>query len=840
MITRRLPRLSFLRFLNIILSIITLTFSSGCKLIEDFGSKENTTTSIDVVDVPDDEFNVTFTVKIPENSPEDEPILIGILDEVTGLGLNAERYKMKRIDEGIYTIKLLLQSGSIIKYRYSREGAVTAEEHNGDGRAVRYRLFKVQSPGEVNDVVSRWNDTESVGTTGRITGTVLDEGTGLSIPGLMVAAGGAYAITAGDGSFLIEGLPPGTHNIVVLAQDGKYQTYQHAALVKAGSSTPAPIQMKSTSEVDVSFILHIPKDTPPGVPIRLAGNLYQLGNTFADLSGGMSTIALRMPILSPLSDGIYGVILSLPVGAEVQYKYTLGDGFWNSERANNGDWIIRNFIVPDEPLTIEDTVSSWADNKSSSLTFDIFVPENTPPDEDVFIQFNPYGWTEPIPMWHLDGQRWAYILYSPLNIVDTLGYRFCRSGQCGFSDDLQPQGETNTGKSIRITRKNQVIQERIDAWPFLDVNATSDVDINKISANKRNNKKFFSGIEFQDFYHPSYPRLLSPTLNDIIDSGAHWVILTPGWTFTHADPPVLEQTGGQDPSWMEIGEMTQEVHKNYLNAALKPIVHANPSIDKWWLDAERDFPWWVSWFDRFETFAFHHAKMATEFDIQYLILGGEWMTPALPSGALINGDPSGVPPDANSRYREIIQGIKNEFDGKLCWALSYPENVINPPEFIEDVDCLYILLDDKLSKKIEPSRKLMASEADRIISQDIYSLWLTYGIDQVTKEIFISLAYPSVQGGATGCLADPIIECVSPHTLNYPTPDFPLLEVDYNIQALAYDVVLETINRNEWISGAISSGYFPPSTLHDKSTSIHGKPAEDVLSAWFSVLNNEN
>jgi len=840
MVERHFPRISFVRFLIFIFSIIILSFSTGCGYLENIWSKQISTTSIDAVDVPDDDFTITFNVKTPDNTPEGETILISILDEVTGLGLNADRHKMKRVDKGKYQIKLSLQPRSIIKYRYSRGGSVTAEEHTGDGLPVRYRLFKVQTTGEVNDVVSRWNDTEFVSDTGRITGTLVDEDTGLSIPGLLVTAGGAFAISAGDGSFLIEGLPPGTHNIVVLAQDGSYETYQHAATVEAGSSTPATIQMRLAPEVDVSFILHVPDGTPPGVPIRLAGNLYQLGNTFADLSGGMSTIALRMPILSPLTDGVFGVILTLPVGTEVKYKYTLGDGFWNSERSNNGDWIIRNFIVPDTPMTIEDTVNSWADNKSGSLTFDVTVPENTPTDEGVFIQFNPYGWTEPIPMWHLDGQRWAYILYSPLSIVNRLGYRFCRSGQCGLTDDKLSQGENTTGTSIRITRKEQIIQEQIVNWPYHDENATSNVNIKNILENHSNIDKFFSGIEFQNFYHPSYPQLLPSTLNDIIDTGAHWVILTPGWTFTYENPPVLVQTSGQDPSWLAIKEMTHKVKENHLRPALKPIVHTGTPIEKWWLDAERDFPWWVSWFDRFEEFSIHHAKMATEFDIEYLILGGEWITPALPSGTLVNGDPSGVPPDANSRYKDIIKQVKKEFDGNLCWALSYPENVINPPKFIENVDCFYILLDDKLSKKVNPSRDLMSSKADRIISEDIYSLWLTKGIKKNSKEVFISLAYPSVVGGATGCLADPIYECLSPNKLNYPSPEFPLLEIDYNIQALAYDVILEIINKNEWISGAISSGYFLPSTLHDKSTSLHGKPAEEVLSAWFYVLNGEN
>src|SRR5574342_621727 len=68
-----------------------------------------------------------------------------------------------------------------------------------------------------------------------------------------------------------------------------------------------------------------------GRAVALGGNLLQLGNTFSDLRGGLSTVADRMPVLTPLPDGRYSVSLFLPVGAEIEYKYTMGDGFWNAE-----------------------------------------------------------------------------------------------------------------------------------------------------------------------------------------------------------------------------------------------------------------------------------------------------------------------------------------------------------------------------------------------------------------------------------------------------------------------------------------------------------------------------
>ena len=102
---------------------------------------------------------ITFYVETPADTPKDEPVLLSVLDEVTGLGLNAKRYPMEKIDETHFKLSLPVKLGSTIKYRYSRSAEILAEEHITDGRPVRYRLFHAQNPSEVHDIVARWNDT---------------------------------------------------------------------------------------------------------------------------------------------------------------------------------------------------------------------------------------------------------------------------------------------------------------------------------------------------------------------------------------------------------------------------------------------------------------------------------------------------------------------------------------------------------------------------------------------------------------------------------------------------------------------------------------------------------
>ena len=155
----------------------------------------------------------------------------------------------------------------------------------------------------MDDVVASWSDTSFSSPLGRLTGQVVDLTNNTPIPNILIAAGGQQTLTDSTGSFAIENLPVGTHNLVAYAIDGAYQTFQQGARIEAGQHTPVTLSMTPAQMVNVNFTLSVPADTIQNTPIRLAGNLYQLGNTFGDLQGGLSTVATRMPVFSPQPDG---------------------------------------------------------------------------------------------------------------------------------------------------------------------------------------------------------------------------------------------------------------------------------------------------------------------------------------------------------------------------------------------------------------------------------------------------------------------------------------------------------------------------------------------------------
>lgn len=773
---------------------------AGCNYVNLFSGLPTppAPTSTPTAYVPLMDAMVTFRVQLPPNTPPQQPVTLDILDEVTGLALNIEQYEMQAVDELAYEISLPLPIGAMIKYRYSRHGPYQAGEHTSNKSPVRYRMVYVDGPTIVQDLVSAWSDTDFQGPTGRIIGQVTDKNNNSPLPNMLVTAGGYQTITTSNGSFLLEGLPPGTHNLVVYALDGSYRTFQQGARVAPESGTPATIQLVSAPLVNIVFIVSVPADTLSAVPIRLAGNLYQLGNTFADLSGGINTLASRMPVLTPLSDGRYRLALPLPAGADVQYKYTLGDGFWNAEHAQSGDFRLRRLIVPETTTIVEDTVDTWkTEPNGGSVLFDLAVPSNTPDIDFVSIQFNPYGWTEPIPMWRLGQDRWAYVLYSPLDMLETLGYRYCRNDQCSRADDITTAGEASPGRTLEVTGSNQTVKDTVESWIWWSGDEVPG-SLDTPEVNQRG-LDFVAGIEIQPEYHPTWPPRMPVSLKELQWLGANWVILSPTWSYSRQSPPVLEPVTGRDPLWPDSTATLEQARAFGFNAALNPAPNFTVPMEEWWGKTPHDFAWWIAWFSSYRSFVLHHADLASRNGARALILGGEWVSPALPNGVLPDGTPSGVPLDAETRWRELFTEVRGRYTGTLVWALPASPDGLKVPPFLDAVDQFYLLWSIPREQATAATQGDLKASAARMRDNVIKPLK-----EQFNKPIMLGLDYPSAES--------------------------------LQIQTQAYQSILLAFNESDLNNGFISRGYFPPVALQDQSSSVHGKPASDVLKFWFPRL----
>ncbi|MEW6093844.1 MAG: carboxypeptidase regulatory-like domain-containing protein, partial [Chloroflexota bacterium] len=683
---------------------------------------------------------VTFNVTLPSPLLPGETLYLSVVDEVTGIGLNPVNYAMQGMDTLHYTLTLPFPVGSMVKYRYLRQSALPIFEDDSAEKVVRYRLYNATAPGTVQDIVSSWTDSLFAAPNGRITGKVTNAADGSPLTNILIAVGGQQTLTDSTGEYVIEGLPVGTHNLVAYALDGAYQPFQQGAMLVENKTTPANISLVAAPLVNVVFTVSVPDNTIENTPIRLAGNLYSLGNTFGDLSGGLSSVASRMPVLSPLGDGRYSLSLMLPAGADIRYKYTLGDGFWNAEHAPDGLFVLRQLIIPagQSVVQVQDVVSTWQDGTSSPILFEATVPAETPVTDIISIQFNPYGWTVPIPMWPLGNNKWAYQLYSPLSMLNSFEYRYCRNDQCGLADDVQT-GPGKAGRPVSSSLIPQDLQDTVTDWMWLEMLQPSALVGLPVTPRAGG---FWTGVEFLSADDPTWQAWMPQAILNVQALYSNWLVIDPTWTVSRTSPFVFSPVPGADALYTDTSRLVAGAHALSLNAALFPTANLPGEINAWWQSAPRDSAWWNTWFDRYEAFAVYHADLAAQSGAQALILGGDWVAPALPGGQ-INGASSGVPADAASRWSDILSKVRTHYGGTVLWAISFSNGLGTVPDFIHILDGAYLLwyapLGASLSASVDEMRLTAGALLDSVVQPFQVSL---------NKPVIIAAAYPSADSAA--------------------------------------------------------------------------------------------
>lgn len=768
---------------------------------------------------------VLFVVEAPGRLAEGQGLHLEFLDEVTGLALNASRVPMESENGEIFAAKVAFPVGSVLKYRYVRDNDPVGVEYTTRGQQVRYRLFVVDGPSTVNDKISAWRSEPSTENLGRINGQVALKSNNAPVVNALVTAGGMHTVTSSDGSFILEGLPSGTHNLVVYSLDGAFRPFQQGAVVAPDSTTPALALVDPIEQVEVTFIVQPPAGNFTGVPIRMIGNIYPLGNTFADLNGGANVLASRSPYLTLLSDGRYSLRLKLPVGLDLRYKYTLGDGFWNAERTSSGPVRLRQLIVPNRDVTIEDSIETWNSSGFGPITFTVTAPANTPPTDTLSIQFNPYGWTEPIPMWPVGENRWLYILYSPLDMLETAAYRYCRNEQCGVADTVDTRGPTATGMTFKPQPEGQEITDTINAWASMDAPAEPIiVSSDEVGTREAN---FMAGVALVADYHPSWQPYVLWGFQNVKSIGSNTVILSPTWSLTHQTPPVIAPQTGRDPLWFDLTQLATQAQQSGLGLVIHPVLRYEQNPDEWWQAAARDEGWWQTWFGRYRTFLLYHADLATQTGAKTLIIGDETIAPALPGGTLADGTTSNVPGDATARWEALIGEVRARYTGKLAWAVTYEGETPTVPDFVSTFDSLYVVLSGPLAETDTPTQEVLDAGAAAVLDEKILPLQ-----EATNLPVLLALRYPSALGAADGCVGQGE-SCLNPADFTHPAAVSGDTAVSLKEQADAYSAVLSALNQRSWIAGFFAEGYYPPVELRDASVSVRGKPAFDVLWYWY-------
>ncbi|MCB2179757.1 hypothetical protein KQH54_01400 [bacterium] len=774
---------------------------------------------------------VIFTATSLRPLAPDETVNLVILDEVTGLPYNETHISMTVGNDGRLLANYVAPIGTVVTYRYEKIAAsgATIPEVTVSGTEVQIRRYVVTEPAQFIDTIAGWEDNLPDSTAvGTITGKVMTSDLGVPVADILVSAGGLQTITDGEGNFTLYPVSEGTHNLVALSMNGSYLPFQHSVAVSSGKITPVEAPLTATAWREVTFSVEVPDSTIEGAPIRLAGNLSQLGNTFIDLGGGMSGDTKEMPQLVEGKNGNFTLTLTLPVGIDIRYKYTMGDGFWNSEHGMDNTFVVHQLILPDqqENTEIDDQVYSWKTSETETIWFRVAVPEDTPQDEAISLQFFLGTWMPSLPMFKINENTWAFPLISPHNFSGELPYRYCRNTPC--TGEIQAGIEQIESPRQTLTRFEEVylINDTISNWAFL-ANNENILETTYTSLPKEDG--FIVGLSLTPYYTPT-ERSYNDTLFSAGEKPYNHVVISPAWeaqspTGSLLFTPTLENT----IRWQELTAEIQVAHTNGLTVSLFPLINFSTDPLDWWgsFPAENEASW-QNWLDQYRQIVYEYAQLAQEAGVETLVLGGAWLTPALPVED--NAATYNLPGNIESLWEETIAGVQERFSGEIAWQLTQTV-AQDPPAFLSDVDSLYLQwnLPAETYNSINELNEQIGENLDEIAEP------LKTDLD---KPLILILAYPSIVDYNDSCISSPNDEggCINTAALLLePSVENPA-SADLTAQEEYYQAFLAAVDQRDWVDGVLSQGYYSVNQIHDTSASIHGKPAETIFENWATQV----
>jgi len=374
----------------------------------------------------------------------------------------------------------------------------------------------------------------------------------------------------------------------------------------------------------------------------------------------------------------------------------------------------------------------------------------------------------------------------------------------------------------------QDLIDTINAWAWWPESETGSIIAVPINPRQGG---FWAGVELSPNYHPNWQALLPAGIQSVQSLGANFLILTPTWAATSANPLIFAPTPGLDPLWGDTLQAVQYGRAQNLSVALFASPHLFPTTPDFWYQSPRTPAWWEAWFSRYRAFALYHADLAQQSGAQALILGGEAIMPALPDGLLPNGSPSGVPADAGARWSGILTEVRQRFNGQVLWAHPYRDTLSPAPAFVGQVDAVYLLWSAPLTAGPGATADTMTEAALARLDNEVLPF-----LNAAGKGLVLAIDYPSATGAAWGCVSAGGAGCLDWSGLARPYPDTPSAQLDLKGQSDLYQAMLQAVNQRDWVGGLVSRGYYPPAPLRDKSASVRGKMAADQLWYWFPRL----
>ena len=748
---------------------------------------------------------VTFTVETPPTEFENVEMALDILDDLSAYQDNILRYPMQNVGENRYEASVLLDEGFDVRYRYVMINPAEVFEKDIFGQPVDLRLAIAKKELRISDTIFNWSIEPASRPFGTLSGILKDEKTQAGIPDMMVSIAGMHTFTDMTGSFRFEKMPEGTHHLVAYATDGAYPSLQQSTVVVAQQVTKIHLSFSPLEKVLVKFEVKPAAETV-GVPIRMYGNFVGLGAHYGKGFSSMGSIASLMPLLTQDSPERYTLELELYAGSAFRYRYSMGNGYTNAERSDNGLLVTRKFIVPKTTASKKDEISNWRANQNPPVSIIVDAPINMPANEVVSIQIYHKGWNQPIPMWHVTNNKWMFLLYDSAQ-EETTQIRFCRNDRCDLSYDPETM---NMPVEVRFGGQEE-LHFQVNRWENWDEKGVSMVAATETT----NVEDSMVGMELIKDFSVQNLAYVETNLELLKESGFNWLILRPSWEVSLTDGlPTLAPSSNFFFLNHDLAGLVKSAKDLGMKVSVYPGLVFPMKASIWWETTERDEAWWQRWYQEYAHFLDNFATFSEAYQIDHLIIGENALRFTYPNGLNAQDEKPGTPADANETWQTMLANVKNIYTGAILWAT--PLDSLISDSFVDNVDGFYVLINYS-----EESKDLQS------LTQTIETRLLPFH-DKNQKTIYVALNIPSLSAEAMEYTdhMEPIIS--SPNNV-----DDNLTDLD--IQTNLYKAFTCKLQPLDWISGISTRGFNPSVQLTDFSSTIYGKPA---MVEFLNCMNN--
>jgi len=749
--------------------------------------------------------NVEFVAYPFQKFSEEDEISLDILDLVSGVSHNLERYVLNKTENG-YRLSAMLPQGATIAYRYTLTHPIEVSENLPDGSALPFRQLVVRDNLVVNDTIAGWPEAPYNGPLVDLNGAVADDETEAPLADVLVNVAGKTAMTDMNGRFFIRGLPVGKHNLVATLADGSYLCFQQEVNMVENLATLAIIRMTPLPEVTVTFVMTPPNEAV-GAPVRIAGNLRQFGQTFADMSAGTGVQAVNMPLMARNADGKYVTQINLFSGSMVRYQYTLGDSFVNSERGQDGNRVVREFIVPNKDVIIDDSVATWRIQQQTPVSFFTTSPGDSNSPDQVYIQFNQGAWSNPIPMWPMENNQWMLVYNRRSASGEPITYRFCRNADCILGEENYPNTTPRSFTAGTVTE----VRDTISAWRMWDPSAQVSSAFAPVSLDPET----LVGVELDPFYASNHLNAFYGVIDQLKAGGFNWLILTPTWNVgINKDLPYIDSNPLTTIPSTELNKIAMSAREAGLKVAIYPQLTFPSDAASWWNNSLKSMIWWQQWYAEYERMVMHTIKLATAIKADHLILGGPDVANTYPGAMETIGENFGTPKTSEKIWTDLLTKTDEYYEGQVLLAQEVSSGTLATYSFYEKSQGFYLLFNSDLYNPGGYSADSVGSFFDSVV----------YGFYEAQqKPVYFGL------NAASFTTADMSTSGNSNSIISSTNVNYNSNNVNLDAQTQFYSAYINSISPRGWISGVASRGYFPAMQMTDFSSSIYGKPAFNLF-----------